>query len=63
MKPSELFEALHAHIGITAALGRLHQRGLFHRDIKPANVFVNTSTGGYPPRIDAKCEISFCKAT
>src|SRR5271170_2429267 len=44
-KPWELDLFLHVAIGITAALRRLHQRGLFHRDIKPANVFVNTSTG------------------
>ncbi|MGB8521325.1 MAG: sigma 54-interacting transcriptional regulator [Candidatus Acidiferrales bacterium] len=44
-KPWELDAFLRVAIGITAALGRLHQRGLFHRDIKPANVFVNTSSG------------------
>jgi PAS domain S-box-containing protein len=44
-KPWELDLFLRVAIGITSALGRLHQRGLFHRDIKPANVFVNTSTG------------------
>ena len=44
-KPWELDLFLRVAIGITAALGRLHQRGLVHRDIKPANVFVNTSTG------------------
>jgi predicted ATPase/signal transduction histidine kinase len=44
-KPWELDLFLRVAIGITAALGRLHQRGLFHRDIKPANIFVNTSTG------------------
>ena len=44
-KPWELDLFLRVAISITAALGRLHQSGLFHRDIKPANVFVNTSTG------------------
>ena len=44
-KPWELDLFLRIAIGITAALGRLHQRGLFHRDIKPANILVNTSTG------------------
>src|SRR5580658_7938380 len=44
-KPWELDLFLRVAVGITSALGRLHQRGLFHRDIKPANVFVNTSTG------------------
>src|SRR5580658_4783651 len=44
-KPWELDLFLRVAIGISSALGRLHQRGLFHKDIKPANVFVNTSTG------------------
>src|SRR5580700_10811444 len=44
-KPWELKPYLPVAIGMTVALGRLHQRGLLHRDIKPANVFVNTSTG------------------
>jgi PAS domain S-box-containing protein len=44
-KPWELDLFLRVAIGITAALERLHQRGLFHRDIKPANVYVNISTG------------------
>jgi serine/threonine protein kinase len=44
-KPWELDLFLRVAIGVTAALGRLHQCGLFHRDIKPANVFVNISTG------------------
>jgi PAS domain S-box-containing protein len=44
-KPWELDLFLRVAISITAALGRLHQRGLFHRDIKPANFFVKTTTG------------------
>ena len=44
-KPWDLDLFLRVAIGITAALGHLHQRGLFHRDIKPANILVNTSTG------------------
>jgi serine/threonine protein kinase len=32
-------------IGIAAALGKLHQRGLLHKDIKPANILVNGTTG------------------
>ena len=32
-------------IGIAAALGKLHQRGLVHKDIKPANILVNGTTG------------------
>jgi PAS domain S-box-containing protein len=32
-------------IGVSSALGKLHQRGLIHKDIKPANVVVNCSDG------------------
>ena len=39
---TELF--LRLAIGIAAALGRAHQRGLLHKDIKPANILV-TSAG------------------
>ncbi|OWK26516.1 hypothetical protein AJ87_05330 [Rhizobium yanglingense] len=40
MEP-ELF--LRLAIGIGAALGRAHQRGLVHKDIKPANILVTGS--------------------
>jgi predicted ATPase/signal transduction histidine kinase/ActR/RegA family two-component response regulator len=43
--PMELRQFLRLAIGLSAALGRLHQRGLIHKDIKPANVFVNAATG------------------
>src|SRR4051794_37113882 len=36
--PLELAEALPLAIGITSALGQIHQRGLIHKDIKPANI-------------------------
>ncbi|ANB77583.1 histidine kinase [Paraburkholderia phytofirmans OLGA172] len=43
--PMELGRFLQLAIGLSAALGKLHERGFIHRDIKPANVFVNTETG------------------
>src|SRR5215510_3965231 len=41
----EVERFLHLAIGITATLGKLHQRGLIHKDIKPANILVNCSDG------------------
>src|SRR6202043_3480644 len=32
-------------VALSAALGRLHQRGLIHKDIKPTNIIVNSATG------------------
>src|SRR6202043_3530965 len=32
-------------VALSAALGRLHQRGLVHKDIKPTNIIVNSATG------------------
>src|ERR1700682_3967552 len=36
-QPLELTRFLRVAIGLAAALGRLHQRGLIHKDIMPAN--------------------------
>ena len=43
--PLEMTQFLRLAIGLAAALGRLHERGLIHKDIKPANVLVNSATG------------------
>jgi PAS domain S-box-containing protein len=32
-------------IGLTAALGKLHRRGIIHKNVNPAHVLINTSTG------------------
>src|SRR5262249_56697075 len=32
-------------VALSAALCRLHERGLIHKDIKPANVLVNSASG------------------
>ena len=41
----EVAAFLRVAIGLTAALGRLHARGLVHKAIRPANVLVNVATG------------------
>ena len=43
--PMEVGRFLRLAIGIAAALGKVHQRGLIHKDIKPANILVNAATG------------------
>ena len=43
--PLELRQFLRVAIGLAAALGQVHQRGLIHKDIKPANTLVNAVTG------------------
>jgi len=43
--PMELTQFLRLAIGITAALGHVHNRELVHKDIKPANILVNDATG------------------
>jgi PAS domain S-box-containing protein len=43
--PTDTGRFLRLAIGIVAALGKTHQRGLVHKDIKPANILVNGATG------------------
>ncbi|WFU39140.1 AAA family ATPase [Bradyrhizobium sp. CB82] len=43
--PMEIGPFLRFAVGLSAALGRLHERGLVHKDIKPTNVLVNSTTG------------------
>ena len=43
--PMQLRLFLRLAIGLSAALGRVHQRGLIHKDIKPGNALVNPETG------------------
>jgi predicted ATPase/signal transduction histidine kinase/ActR/RegA family two-component response regulator len=44
-RPMELRQFLRVAIGLSTALGRVHQNGLIHKDIKPANALVNAATG------------------
>src|SRR5262249_18019651 len=43
--PMEVGRFLRLAVALSAALGRLHERGLVHKDIKPSNFLVNSATG------------------
>jgi PAS domain S-box-containing protein len=43
--PMEAERFLTLAIGIAAALGKAHRRGLIHKDVKPANILVNCCDG------------------
>ncbi len=44
-EPLEVERFLHFAIGIVAAVGKIHQRGIVHKDIKPANILINRENG------------------
>jgi serine/threonine protein kinase len=42
--PVEVGRFLRLAVSLSAAVGRLHERGLIHKDIKPTNILVNAAT-------------------
>jgi PAS domain S-box-containing protein len=46
-KPMDVGRFLRFAIGIAAAIGSVHQRGLVHKDIKPAHILVNCPDGHF----------------
>ena len=44
-QPMEIEKFLRLSIAASAAIGRLHERGLVHKDVKPINILVNSATG------------------
>jgi PAS domain S-box-containing protein len=43
--PMDVRTFLRLAVGIAAALGKFHQRGLVHKDLKPAHILVNCADG------------------
>src|SRR5439155_6850081 len=43
-RPMELTQFLRLAVGLSAAVGQLHGRGLIHKDLKPAHVLVDSAT-------------------
>ena len=44
-QPWEIAAFLRVAVGLAAALGQLHQKGLIHKDVKPAHILVDAATG------------------
>jgi len=62
-KPMELRPFLRRAIGLSAALGRVHERGLVHKDIKPAHVLALVIEDGHRAGEIIKRIRSFAKKT
>ena len=43
--PMDIGQFLRIAVALSAAVGRMHGRGLIHKDIKPSNILVNAATG------------------